>query len=531
MKDIIKKNKVLLILLSIILLSSVWLITKGMPYAHDIGFHYARLVGLSTTIKNGDFLALIHDAFYGYGYANGIFYGNFYFYIPALINILGISSMSSFKIFYLLINIATTLITYFCAKSIIKDKKTAIITTILYMFSGYRIIDIFVRGAMGEMLAFMIIPIIILGLYEIVYRDYKKWYLFTIGFVLLLIAHLITTALIAIFSLIFIIINYKKLLEDKNRIKYLIISGVVGILLGAFFLLPILEQKLYGNISIFENGSYFQPKDKIVKFIDFLVPRDFFNTHLGFSLILLLPLRIFIRKLKNVDKDLLKFADILTILGIIAWISTTSIFPWKLLNNYVEFIQFPWRLLIVATTFLCFANCIYIKTLIDNKEKNLLKYSYIVILGCSIIMISLYSVQYGIRKVQYHTMTPNEIGGGEYLPATTKEFDIVDAHCISNNSSIDIEYKSKGTRATIKYTNNTSDDTFIEIPLFYYLGYGADGANIESGDNGLIRLTNLKESGTIKVSYKMTTLQKASHIISLITLIGLTGYIIIERKK
>ena len=76
--------------------------------------------------------------------------------------------MASFKIFYILINIITAIIVYMCAKSIIKDKKVSLITTALYMFAGYRIIDIFVRGAMGEMLAFMVIPIIILGLYEIV---------------------------------------------------------------------------------------------------------------------------------------------------------------------------------------------------------------------------------------------------------------------------------------------------------------------------------------------------------------------------
>ena len=359
----------------------------------------------------------------------------------------------------------------------------------------------------------------------------EKWYLFTIGFVLLLLAHLISTALMAIFSLIFIIINYKRMLKDKNRIKYLIIAGIVGLLLGSFFLLPILEQKLYGDISIFENGSYFQPRDQIVNLKDFLLPTDFFNKHLGFSLIFLLPIRFFIKKFKKIDKDLLKFADILTILGIIAWISTTAIFPWKLLNNYVEFIQFPWRLLIIATIFLCFANCVYIKILLDNKKEKILKYAYIIIFGISFIMITAYSIQYGIRKLQYNEFTPNEIGGGEYLPAKTKEFDIVDAPSISNNADIEIELDKKGTTATVKYKYNSAKDSFIEIPLFYYLGYGAEGANIERGDNGLIRLTNLKESGTIKVSYKMTTVQKASHIVSFITLIGLTGYIIIERKK
>ena len=535
MIKMVKKNWILFSLILIIVVSSLWMLTKGMPYAHDIAFHYTRLVGLTNSLKTGDFIALIHNSFYGYGYANGIFYGNFYFYIPALLCVLGIPYMISFKIFYLLINALTALSIYFCTKSIVKDKKISLITTILYMFSMYRIIDIFVRGAMGEMLAFMVIPIIILGLYEIVYRDYKKWYYFTIGFVLLLLAHLISTALIAAFSLIFIIVNYKKLLADKKRILYLFVSGGVGLLLGAFFLFPIIEQKLHGSINIFVNGSYFQPRDEVVNLLEFILPTDFFNKFLGYSLILLFPIRKFIskNKLKEENKNLLRFADILAILSIIAWICTTGLFPWDLLNNTLEFIQFPWRLLIVATTFLTFANCIYIKILTDNKAKKVLKYTYIVILVISFVSISLYSVQYGIRKIQYNEFNDNEIGGGEYLLSNTNlaELDYESPLYITNNPDLAVNVDKDGTSAIVSYKYNYQGDTFIEIPLFNYLGYKAVGADIETNDNGLIKLTNLKPNGVVTIKYEMTNIQKISYMVSVISLIGFVGYLIIERKK
>ena len=73
----IKDKKTLLVLIGIMLISSAWLLTSGMPYAHDIHFHYSRIVGLTNSIKSGDFLALIHNSFYGYGYATGLFYSNF----------------------------------------------------------------------------------------------------------------------------------------------------------------------------------------------------------------------------------------------------------------------------------------------------------------------------------------------------------------------------------------------------------------------------------------------------------------------
>ena len=85
--------------------------------------------------------------------------------------------------------------------------------------------------------------------------------------------------------------------------------------------------------------------------------------------------------------------------------------------------------------------------------------------------------------------------------------------------------------ANKKESNNKKDNTYIEVPLLNYLGYSAKGAKLENGNNNLIRLTNLEESGEIRVSYKGTTAQKISYLISLVSLAGFVVYIIIERKK
>ena len=525
-----KNKKIVLVLLSIIVFSSLWLLSSGMPYAHDIHFHYDRVIGLSRTIKNGDFLALIHDHFYGYGYATGLFYGNFYLYIPALLEIIGLPNMVAYKIMYVFINIITTFSIYYVLKSITKDKKISVIGTIIYMFSNYRIVDVFVRGALGEMLAFMIIPFVILGLYEIVYRDYKKWYIFSISFVLLLLAHLISTLLIAFFVLVFILCNYKKFIEDKNRIKYLMISGIVGLLLGSFFLLPIIEQKLYGNISIFKESSMFLPQDQVVSIKHFLIPTNFFNTHIGIVLMLLLPIRFFIKKDKIKEKDLLKLADTFYVLGIIAWVFTTKIFPWSVVGNSLSFIQFPWRLLIVTTPFLVFSYCVYFKYLDDKK---LLKGIYWFAVIVSVSEMLLYSVQYGYRKIQHHKFPKNEIGTGEYLIYNTKvdDFDKIKHDVVTNNSNMKIDYNKKGTKVIIKYSNNNKSNTYIEIPVFNYYGYKASGAKLENGKNNVIRLNINDTEGAIKVSYKGTNIQKVSYVVSCITLLGLVVYIIKEKRN
>ena len=220
-------------------------------------------------------------------------------------------------------------------------------------------------------------------------------YIFTIGFVLLLLSHLITSLLMAIFIVIFLLCNYRALLEDKKRLLYLFISGGVGLLLGAFFVLPLLEQYKAGYIQIFMDGTPIYLEEEVVSWKDFLIPTDLFNKHLGFSLILLLPIRFFIKESKVKDINQLKYADIFFILGIVSWICTTKIFPWGNVSSFLGFMQFPWRLLMIATGFITFSYLIYFMILSnmkkDKKTKNILRYSYIVIILISTLTIGLYS--------------------------------------------------------------------------------------------------------------------------------------------
>ena len=80
----------------------------------------------------------------------------------------------------------------------------------------------------------------------------------------------------------------------------------------------------------------------------------------------------------------------------------------------------------------------------------------------------------------------------------------------------------------------------IELPYIYYLGYDTQlesnntitKLSIEESDKGflLVKLDNVKQ-GTITVSYKGTTLMKASYVLSLIGIGLLVFYIYKCRKK
>ncbi len=536
MKKYVKKHWIFFVFLGMILLGNGWLIVKGLPYQHDIGFHYARMLSLVQTIRNGDFLALIHDTFYGYGYGLGIFYGNFFFYIPAFLTLLGLPAMLSYKIFYLFINIGTLFIAYHVSRKMIPNSKIALLCTFLYTFSEYRLYDVFVRGAIGETLSFMIAPLVLLGLYEIIYGDSKKWYYFTLGFVFLLVSHLITTIVMAIFASILLLFHIPRFVKEKRRFYHLVLSGVVGVCLAAFFLFPMLEQYFCSSISIFTQGSIYLPSGAATPIRYLFLPGWFFSCYLGLSILLLLPIRFLLsaKKVEKGDQKLLSFSTCLLILGVLVWLSTSDLFPWTLVDHLLSFLQFPWRLLLFSTLFCSFAIGINLFLLWKNGKQKLVKRLAIFILLTCFFGNALYSFQYGIRKEHYESFPENEIGNGEYLPSGTDQVLLqnLKPEVTSNNPNLEIHYEKVGTSISVQYQNHSNDqkeDTYVEVPLLYYLGYQVEPTyHLTKGNHNFIRVYVDGKEGEFSVSYQKTMIQKISYIVSTISW---GGFIIFMIKK
>ena len=72
-----------------------------------------------------------------------------------------------------------------------------------------------------------------------------------VGAVGLILTHLIVTMYTAIFAIIYLIINYKKL-KNKLVIKKLIVSILFILIITAFFWMPLLEHKNSAEYEVFK---------------------------------------------------------------------------------------------------------------------------------------------------------------------------------------------------------------------------------------------------------------------------------------
>lgn len=538
------------ILVSVCIYSTFLLLIPGIPKGHDLSFHLSRISAIKDGLILGDFPVRIYANYIdGYGYANGLFYADIFLYIPAILNLIGLDIITSYKIFLLICTVLTALSMYYCVKVISKSKFAAIISTIVYTLAPYRIADVYIRSAVGEILAFIFLPIIILGLYEIIFGNFRRWYIVTLGFAGLFLSHNISAVLMVGFTALILCCCIKVLIKDIRRLGYFILATFTTILLVGFLLFPIAEQLVNESFILntqtisSEIWNSTMPVYKIILGFPYSILYLPGISGVGITLTLISLIRI---KLKRDSEKSFKFLDICLAMGLISLVAVTSMFPWKIilkLVKYLSAIQFAWRLYLFATVFLAISSGLIVLNYYRNAKDRIRIFNIILmlsILSCSINMFMQYAAYgyYEYKGLNKLNISKYSIGLGEYLPEGTDVDKLYSRGetITSNNNLLSIDYTKKGTEMKILFSNNEENGTYIEVPLIYYLGYEAKYTkdnieyhqlNVTKGENNTIRIyLNKYKEGNILLEYKGTKIQSISLLISFITFIGLALWII-----
>lgn len=530
-KVVSNKRNIILFLTLLTIISSITLfLIPNMSRGHDLAFHLSRISALKDNLKLGIIGGYIYPNYLGgYGYANPLFYPDLFLYIPALLSYFGLSVITSYKIFLFLISFISILTMYITVKGISKSIKCALISSILYGFAAYRLIDVFTRAALGEMLAFVFAPLVIYGIYEIVYGDYKKYYLLVIGMSCLILSHLISTFVIGIILVIFFFVNIKKLWNEKNRILYIVISALITLGITAYFIFPMLEQMMSGKF-LFNNLN---ETSKLMEYslplwsVFFEIPNLVINklwipTGIGIGFLLLIYYYI-----KNFKKcsSFIHFCFITAILFIIC---STNIFPWNLFQNILFPIQFPWRLYFISVLLLSIGGGVLISKIKLDTNKTVVEFFVI----CLIPVINIGILNFNEQNIK--EVGEYDISFAEYMPVKgNKEYILERGDIITSTYPLDLSFVRNGLNLEISFSNNTNDNS-IELPLLYYKGYKAiindKELEVYESDNGLV-VVNIGSTnkGVINVNYGGTEVQLISKTISLIFVICFIMLIIKQR--
>jgi len=285
----------------------------------------------------------VPDLSFGFGYPLFTFVYPFPFYVAEIFHLIGFSLVNSVKFVF---GLSIPLSMYFTYKllKVYMIEPLALAGGVLYVYNPYRALELFVRGTIGEIVAFVFFPLIILSVIN------KKPYVLALSFAGLILSHNIMAYMFVPFLLIFIIANKSFWVSLKG-----ILLGLLG---SAYFWVPaIFESKLMKYDTVFNFYDHYPTlKQFITPYWGYGAsvpgPYDTMSFYMGAVgiLTILVGLIIYLIKFKEFsrnEKVIVGWGIVVTLVSIFM-MNHRSAFLWRNLP-LLPYFQFPWRFLAMIT--------------------------------------------------------------------------------------------------------------------------------------------------------------------------------------
>lgn len=241
------------------------------------------------------------------------------------------------------------------------------------------------------------------------------------------------------------------------------------------------------------------------------------------------------------DKKREKIEIFLWIFTFLAFFISLNIFPWKIVPEFLYFIQFPWRMETMLTISISLLAPLVIKNINHKKVQNGILITVLILIPCTELFLikKLTNDIYQIGEI----LPENGMGHSkEYLPKKAFDNEIYfeyrgnDIMMVSGNAQI-MEIENTDKKLEFELITD-SIETTIEFPRLYYLGYHLKTTNgkvlaLEESENGFLQ-ARIEGNGTYTLIYEGTMLNKMGNILGLIGLGGFSCLIYktkSERKK
>lgn len=520
-------------------------VSNNLQIGHDTFFHLSRIEGYANALQHHQLLPAIYpDKNFGFGYASPLFYNDLLLLPVALLYTMHVPLSTCYKLSIVIATYASCLTMYSLCK---KDNKEgiALLSTFLYICMPYRITNVYVRGALGEVYAMIFFPMLLEGLITILYKQEKSYKKYTLALCGLMFSHNLSFLLGVILTILLVCCNLKKM--HKQTWIPLIKGTMFAFFITMYYWAPLLQQLRHGSFLM----DYYQNVNPLPSNCLTYTSLYQFHTIYGYGpnstygtmvlntgYILLISLIVFgcIPKTKQ-QKDIYWLAVIVTILPYLPFIFYGL--------PFLSILQFPWRLLLLSgllQAYLC-------NQLLQNTTKK--TYYSIFMIACCFAFLQLKPTTkepFINKSLHINTTTTYndiiegriidpcfsayfkrvELAAGEYLPSDSKDF-----RKIPHNTY---------TLPSMEYIANTSFYNCIEVfkqdqtpttivfPKSYYYGYKLIDSNHKKipiiKKDGLVTAV-LTTPSTYTLRYKNTGLRNISICISLCAL----AYFIITLKK
>ena len=520
----------------------------------DLAFHLTRIEGVKDGLLDGQLPVRVAPAFSGgAGYASSTMYPELFLYIPALFRLCGVSLLTAYQGFVFLMNLAVLLVTYQAMKRLTGKAALGLMISLVYGLGVYRISGVYGRVFLGETLAMIFFPCVMLGMAETLHRDkLSKWLI--IGMTGLIQTHIVSVMIAAAFCALYTVLALSFRKAGWRALLRLCAAAGITIFLNLWFLVPFLRfsQEPFNMFDYFVRTKDFATYPQQL-FASFLQPfggvlylGDTANempTSVGLLPGLGILLFILVPRGQEAD-DLRTLNRTSLLMALIALVTASTLFPWSYvlkipaLGNLLYSIQFPFRFLGAASLFLAVVLAVSGYKLAGGRPKALIA----VCAALTLFNVAPILDQY-IQSDRQVKVMESKVDGSLFTISGLRDYYYADSDFAALTAQTTRLGAPEGVtiRSFSKYKLHVSfdyasaDAATVTLPMYDYPGYRAqlNGAEIpvQDGENHLIALRLPAGEGSVSVRYQGFWYYTAANAASLLTLAALTAWGVFRRRR
>jgi len=550
-----KKNMLFACFSFLLVIPSICALFVPGFYGASDDIHIAWLFEMVRSLSAGQFPPrFVPDLSFGFGYPLFNFVFPLPFYLGSLFHFLGFSLVGSIKSVFFTSTLFSFYFMYLLVKEFSESRWTALAGAVIYVYTPYRSTDLYVRGAIGEIVAFAFFPLVLLSVQKLLKKNKNNKLWIAIGglsFAGLITSHNISAYMFIPFVVLYIFVY---LLLNKNSFASLaniFYAFVIGLFTSSFFWIPaIFESRLVKYNTVFNFYDHFPTLRQLVTpYFGYGAsvpgPWDGMSFFLGGANILLVVFSlmivcIYFKKFTSQEKVLAVFS-LLSFFVSIFLMNYRSAFFWKVIP-LIGYFQFPWRFLII-TTFVVPLLVVFLKYVRYKKTTSW------VIIAFVLVTSALYfrpqdflgrSDSYFLdRYIPYPTVSSEYRNTSEEylrLPKDTKmRPDDVYPVLFSDDMGLLIDSVQELSRLHYKIKASVSEGGVVSANKYLFPGWKVliDGKKVQlfaGSPYGQIAFNIQKGNHTIEAYYSETPFRGLFDIVSLVTFC-ICLYLIVKSKR
>lgn len=561
----LKKFLPLILLLALSYWSVKSLFSPGFFSIHD-DTQVQRVFEMHKSLSDGMFpVRWVADLGYGYGYPIFNYYAPLAYYMGSFFMFLGFDSLIATKLMMGSGIIMAGVFMYLFAREF-WGEKGGILSGLLYVYAPYHALNIYVRGDVAEFFAYAFIPVTFLAVYKIFSGLKSKsisWYWVTISavsYAAIILSHNLTAMMISPFIITYSIILYINLRRREKLYKpYFVFLGLfIGILLSAFYWLPVFPELAYTNVlSVVGGGSKYKDHFVCIQQL-WSSPWGFGGSapgcidgmsfkigklHILLSALSLVLLTLIYKKSRT---KFMTMAFCIAAIFICIFLTIgQSKFIWDAIPH-MAFFQFPWRFLLLISFYSSFLGGAILWALDQDKRSGFLYLQKVapVIIGLAVVFLN-----YGIfipsktMHIKSSDLTNKDILNwttskisDEYMPkgfAYPYSQADVPVEKVRKNKKARITILAEKTQE-LTFVSDSKDNVDLVVNTAYFPTWHVfiDGEQVEFKyfSKGLI-ISVPKGKHKVNVVFSQTTVQNVGNIVSIAGVGMLIVGIIVAHKK